>query len=45
MSVQENLTLKDFKRYMRFHWFNELGGGDMLIDGTKKYKKNNEDWH
>ena len=40
MSVRENLKLKDLKKYMRFHWFNELGGREMLLEGNTGTKKN-----
>ena len=39
MSVRENLTLKDLKKYIRFHWFNKLGGREVLHDEENTKQK------
>ena len=43
MSVQQNLQLKDLKKFMRFHWFSELGGREILLGKTAKKEKKRVD--
>ena len=39
ISVRENLTLKDLKKFMRFHWYSELGGREILMGESESNEK------